>query len=96
MNQRIKKAVEAIMNIQDNYELNEVIQAIKLKQTYLQQSAKRQFVAGDKVEFDSRSGQTLQGTISRIKQKYILVEVKGSSGYPMRYNCPATMLRKVA
>ena len=44
MNKRIEKAVEAIMNIQDNYELTEVIQAIKLKQTYLQQSAKRNFV----------------------------------------------------
>ena len=68
MNKRISKAVEAIMNIQDNYELQEVIQAIKLKQTYMQQSAKRQFVAGDQVEFDSRSGATVQGTIDRIKQ----------------------------
>ena len=96
MNKRIDQAVDAIMNIQDNYELTEVIQAIKLKQTYLQQSAKRNFVAGDKVEFDSRSGATMQGTIDRIKQKYILVVVKGNSGYPMRYNVPATMLRKVA
>ena len=32
MNKRIEKAVEAIMNIQDNYELTEVIEAIKLKQ----------------------------------------------------------------
>jgi hypothetical protein len=38
----------------------------------------------------------VQGTIDRIKQKYILVVVKGNSGYPMRYNVPATMLRKVA
>ena len=96
MNQRIKKAHDAIMLLADNYELNEVISAIKLKQTYLQQQAKRQFVAGDQVEFDSRSGATLQGTIDRIKQKYILVVVKGNSGYPMRYNVPATMLRKVA
>ena len=96
MNKRIQKATEAIMNLADNYELNEVISAIKLKQNYLASEARRNFVAGDSVQFTSRNGQLYTGTVDKIKQKYILVTVKGSSGYPMRYNVPATMLNKVA
>ena len=96
MNKRITKAVEAIMNLTDNYELNEVINAVKLKQNYLASEARRKFVAGDRVQFTSRNGQTYKGTVDKIKQKYILVTVKGNSGYPMRYNVPATMLSKVA
>lgn len=94
--QRIIRAVEAVMNLQDTYELNEVISAVKLKQNYLASQARRQFVAGDTVEFTSRNGSTYTGTVDKIKQKYILVVVKGNSGYPMRYNVPATMLSKVA
>ena len=96
MNKRISKAVEAIMNLTDNYELNEVINAIKMKQNYLASEARRKFIAGDQVQFTSRNGQTYTGTVDKIKQKYILVTVKGNSGYPMRYNVPATMLSKVA
>ena len=96
MNKRIQKATEAIMNLADNYELNEVISAIKLKQNYLASEARRNFIAGDRVQFTSRNGQTYTGTVDKIKQKYILVNVDSSSGFPMRYNVPATMLSKVA
>ena len=96
MNKRIQKATEAIMNLADNYELNEVISAIKLKQNYLASEARRNFIAGDRVQFTSRNGQTYTGTVDKIKQKYILVTVQGLNGYPMRYNVPATMLSKVA
>ena len=96
MNKRISKAVEAIMNLTDTYELNEVINAVKLKQNYLASEARRNFIAGDQVQFTSRNGQTYTGTVDKIKQKYILVTVKGNSGYPMRYNVPASMLSKVA
>ena len=96
MNKRIQKAVEAIMNLTDTYELNEVINAVKLKQNYLASEARRNFIAGDRVEFTSRNGVKYTGTVDKIKQKYILVTVKGNSGYPMRYNVPATMLSKVA
>ena len=95
--QRIVRAVEAIMNLEDTYELNEVISAVKLKQNYLASSARRQFVAGDRVEFKSRNGVKYTGTVDRIKQKYILVNVDSNiNGYPQRYNVPATMLSKVA
>ena len=96
MNKRIQRAIEHIMNLTSSYELNEVINAVKLKQNYLASQARRQFVKGDSVQFTSRNGSTYTGTVDKIKQKYILVVVKGNSGYPMRYNVPATMLSKVA
>ncbi len=92
----ITSIIDAIMQLDSNYEVTQIIDAIKLKQNYLQADARRQFVAGDQVQFTSRNGQTYKGTIDRIKQKYILVTVKGNSGFPMRYNVPATMLSKVA
>ena len=84
------------MNLDNTYEVGQVIDAIKLKQNYLASEARRNFVAGDRVEFTSRNGQLYTGTVDKIKQKYILVSVDSSSGFPMRYNVPATMLSKVA
>ena len=92
----MEKAIEAIFALDDTYEVSQVIDAIKQKQNYLAGQARRNFVAGDKVKFTSRNGSTYTGTVDKIKQKYILVTVKGNSGYPMRYNVPATMLSKVA
>lgn len=81
--QRIVRAVEAVMNLQDTYELNEVISAVKLKQNYLASQARRSFVKGDTVEFTARNGEVRQGTVEKIKQKYILVEVKGTLSVTM-------------
>ena len=92
----MEKAIEEIFALDDTYEVSQVIDAIKQKQNYLAGQARRNFVAGDTVQFTSRNGSTYTGTVDKIKQKYILVTVKGSSGYPMRYNVPATMLSKVA
>ena len=84
------------MDLDSTYEVSQVIDAIKLKQNYLASEARRNFVAGDRVQFTSRNGQTYKGTVDKIKQKYILVNVDSSRGFPMRYNVPATMLSKVA
>tara|TARA_Y100001936_G_scaffold128090_1_gene125307 strand:- start:199 stop:492 length:294 start_codon:yes stop_codon:yes gene_type:complete len=92
----MQKAIELIMDLDSTYEVSQVIDAIKLKQNYLASEARRNFVAGDRVQFTSRNGQTYKGTVDKIKQKYILVNVDSSRGFPMRYNVPATMLSKVA
>ena len=91
-----KKAIDLIMNLDSTYEVSQVIDAVKLKQNYLASEARRNFIAGDSVKFTSRNGSIYTGVVDKIKQKYILVTVKGASGYPMRYNVPATMLSKVA
>jgi len=92
----MQKAIDLIMKLEDTYEVSQVIDAVKLKQNYLASEARRNFVAGDNVKFTSRNGSVYTGVVDKIKQKYILVTVKGNSGYPMRYNVPATMLSKVA
>ena len=92
----MEKAIEAIFALDDTYEVSQVIDAIKQKQNYLAGQARRNFIAGDTVQFTSRNGSTYTGTVDKIKQKYLLVTVKGNSGYPMRSNVPATMLSKVA
>ena len=92
----MQKAIDLIMTLDNTYEVGQVIDAIKLKQNYLASEARRNFVAGDKVQFTSRNGQTYKGTVDKIKQKYILVNVDSKGGFPMRYNVPATMLSKVA
>ena len=93
---KIGTIIDAIMNLDNTYEVGQVIDAIKLKQNYLASEARRNFVAGDRVQFTSRNGQTYKGTVDKIKQKYILVSVDSKGGFPMRYNVPATMLSKVA
>jgi len=92
----ISTILDAIMQLDSTYEVSQVIDAIKLKQNYLASEARRNFVAGDRVQFTSRNGQTYKGTVDKIKQKYILVNVDSKGGFPMRYNVPATMLSKVA
>ena len=82
----MQKAIELIMDLDSTYEVSQVIDAIKLKQNYLASEARRNFVAGDRVQFTSRNGQTYKGTVDKIKQKYILVNVDSSRGFPMRYN----------
>ena len=93
---KIGNIIDAIMNLDSTYEVSQVIDAIKLKQNYLASEARTNFVAGDRVQFTSRNGQTYKGTVDKIKQKYILVSVDSKGGFPMRYNVPATMLSKVA
>ena len=93
MSNKTESIIADIMTLDSHYEIEQVIQAIKLKRTYLEQQAKRKFVAGDKVEFDSRNGNTMKGTIEGIKVKYILVKIDGLG---MRYNVPASMLRRAA
>ena len=75
----MQKAIELVMDLDDTYEVGQVIDAIKLKQNYLASEARRNFVAGDSVQFTSRNGQLYTGTVDKIKQKYILVTVKGLS-----------------
>ena len=65
----MQKAIDLIMTLDSTYEVSQVIDAIKLKQNYLASEARRNFVAGDSVQFTSRNGQLYTGTVDKIKQK---------------------------
>ena len=82
----VTKASELIYQM-DNDQLNEVIEAIKLKRTHLQRQAVRSFTTGDKVAFQSRDGSTYTGTVRKVNRKYVIVDTSAGA-----YRVPATML----
>ena len=88
MSNRVTKAVEQIYQM-DNDELNQVIEAIKLKRTYLAKQAVRSFTKGDMVQFTSRNGGKVNGTVVKVNIKYIIVDAHIGG---TRYKVPATML----
>jgi hypothetical protein len=71
-----------------NDQLNSITMAVKYARGQLMQTKRRSFRPGDAVSFvNSRTGQTMLGTVDRIKLKYVLVTT--SQG---RWNVPANML----
>jgi len=89
MSNSVTKAVEQIYTM-DNDQLNQVIEAIKLRRTYLTREAARSFTKGDMVVFTSKTGGAITGTIHKINRKYIIVDAHIGG---TRYQVPASMLR---
>ena len=56
--------VQGIINNCNRDEINAIITMIKLKQSEFQYTAARQFAVGDRVSFESRKGNFLEGLIS--------------------------------
>ena len=59
--------------IMDSEEINSVVEAIKLRRTFLAKSTVRSFNVGDVVEFDARGG-IIKGTITKKAIKNITVD----------------------
>lgn len=88
MSNSVTKAVEAIYTM-DNDQLNQVVEAIKLRRTYLTREAARSFRIGDMVQFTSRTGGAVNGTVHKVNRKYIIVDAHTGG---TRYKVPASML----
>ena len=74
-----------------NTELNSMLDAIKWARAQMTKQQTRALRVGDTVKFTSnRNGVTYQGTVDKIKIKYILVNTPQG-----RYNVPANMLEAV-
>lgn len=84
---KIQDIITGIHNIQTNADLNLIVEAVKLKRQYLERTAVRQFVVGEKVQFTNRKGMPVGGTIRKINRKYIVVDTPVGG-----YRVPATML----
>jgi len=84
---KIQDIITGIHNIQTNEDLNLIVEAVKLKRQYLERTAVRQFIVGEKVQFTNRSGVPVGGTIRKINRKYIVVDTPIGG-----YRVPATML----
>ena len=68
----VTKAVENIYQM-DSDQLNQVIEAVKLKRTHLTKQVARSIILGDIVSFQGRRGQTVQGKVTKVNQKTIVV-----------------------
>lgn len=74
-----------------NSQLDSVLAAIKFRRGQITQQNKRALRVGDTVKFTSnRNGMTYQGTVDRVKIKYVLVKTPQG-----RYNVPASMLEAI-
>ena len=92
MSNIVTKAVEAIYQM-DNDELNQVIEAIKLKRTQLSRQAVRNFIVGDMVQFtSSKTGGRVNGTVRKVNRKYVVVEAHIGG---QQWRVPATMLAHI-
>ena len=59
--------IDSILKITDTNELREISNALHQHRTYMNAQATRNFVVGDKVEFEGRRGRTVQGVVKRVK-----------------------------
>lgn len=66
-------ATKAIFAIDSIAELNEVQSALNVRFRELQHRAAISFRVGDKVKFQSRTGNTISGTVTKVNQKTVSV-----------------------
>ena len=69
----VTQAVEAIRKLESSSQINQVIEAIKLQQTYVARSAARSVQVGTLVTFEGRRGRTVTGEVLKVNQKTIVV-----------------------
>jgi uncharacterized protein YkvS len=79
MSNTVTKAVEAIYNLQSNDEINQVIDAIKLKRTALARSVTRSLMVGDIVSFNGRGQSTVTGRVTKVNRKTVVVKDSSSN-----------------
>ena len=91
MSNVVTKSVELIYQM-DNDQLNEVVEAIKLKRTYLSRQAVKGFLVGDIVQFTKKNGMQVSGQIRKVNKKYIIVN---DSATGTQWRVPGTMLTKL-
>ena len=74
----LNTAIQAIQN-SDRDQLNQIIAAVKLRQTYLARQASRSFMVGDIVSFTGRRNATVTGRVTKVNQKTVVVLDNNSS-----------------
>ena len=87
MNKKLKTIIEDIFKMEST-DLNDVVDAIKMRRNQLHTSDAHKFTVGDRVSFAGRHGSTLKGVVERVKIKYILVKTDAGQ----RWNVPGSHL----
>jgi hypothetical protein len=80
-------AINAIQKA-DRSDLNKIIAAVKLQQTWLAKQSARTFSVGDAVTFTGRGNRKVVGTVAKINPKTVVVD-SPSQG---RWKVTASML----
>jgi hypothetical protein len=83
----MKDIINKIFSL-DATDLDQVIEAVKMRRNQLHCQNANKLSVGDRVEFEGRNGRTLQGTVSKIKIKYVLVACDNGQ----RWNVPGSHL----
>jgi hypothetical protein len=86
----MKQLISQIYSL-NSADLDQVIQAVKFRRNQLHCQNANSFRVGDTVEFTGRRGRMVQGTVSKIKIKYVLIDC-GAHG---RWNVPGSHLTLV-
>jgi len=92
MSNRVTRAVEQIYQM-DSDELNQVIEAIKLKRQHLARQAVRSVIVGDTVTFSAR-GRTVVGKVLKVNRKTLQVREQGT-GSSTLWKVSATLVNKI-
>ena len=91
----VQTIIKNIRAIENTDERREIANALHQHRTYMNAQATRNFVVGDKVEFEGRYGKMVQGIVRKVKIKNIIVE-ETNKPYGGRWNVSASLLKKVA
>ena len=86
----MKEIINKIFSL-DATDLDQVIQAVKMRRNQLHFQNANKLSVGDRVEFEGKNGRTLQGTVSKIKIKYVLVACDNGQ----RWNVPGSHLTQI-
>lgn len=70
----VTQAVAAIRRLESSDQINEVIEAIRLQQTWVAKNAARSIRVGTVVTFEGRRGRTVTGEVLKVNQKTIVVQ----------------------
>jgi hypothetical protein len=93
MSNLVTRAVELIYQM-DNAQINEIVEALKLKRQYLARQATRAVTLGDTVEFDAR-GRKVIGKVTKVNQKTLQVREDRGGLVSTNWKVTASLVRKV-
>ena len=94
MSNLVTRATELVYQM-NNDEINQLVEAIKLKRTHLARTTPRALAEGDTVQFEAR-GRMVQGTVTKVNRKTVVVREHGSNSiYGTNWRVTASLLTKV-
>jgi len=90
MSKKLQSVLNEISRF-NNDEINQVVEAIKLRRTYISRQSVFSFNVGDKVQFDAGNRGIITGTITKKAIKNITVDTGRGT-----WRVSANLLKKVA